>query len=96
VVDGVGDQVAQRLGDRVEHPHVELDLVPLHGEGDLAAGGGGDVPNEPFQSTRDARHRSGRQAEGPLAHPAEAPCGVLEASAPVTAAPGPPVEQGRE
>ena len=72
VVDGVGDQVAQRVGDAVEHPGVELDVLP--GEHERGRPCAARVPRRRRQladqlreAGDDPAHRHHRQAHRAVA-----------------------------
>ncbi len=49
VVDGVADEVGERVLDRLEKAAVELGLPADHGQPDLLAAGRGQVPHDPGQ-----------------------------------------------
>ena len=67
VVDGVGDEVLERVGDRVEDLLVELGVLPGQPEHDLLAPGGGDVADEAGERGGDPADRHHRQAHAEVA-----------------------------
>ena len=67
VVDGVGDEVAQRVGDAVEDADVELDVGADGHELDVLAGRGGDLAHERGEAGDDAAHRHHREAHRAVA-----------------------------
>ena len=81
VVDGVGHEVLERVGDAVEHAGVQLDVLALEDQGDVLAGRRGDLTHELGEGGDDPADRHHRQAHGAVAHAGELVLGVLDAAA---------------
>jgi hypothetical protein len=78
VVDGVGDEVLESVGDAVQHLLVELDVVTDELEPDVLAGRGGDLTAEPREAGENAVQRHHRQPHRLVAHLVDAAVVALD------------------
>src|SRR5439155_24028008 len=71
VVDRVGDQVLEGVGDALQDAGVQLDVLSLELQADVLAGRRGHLAHQLREARDDAPYRDHRQAHGTLAHRAD-------------------------
>ena len=77
MVDGVADQVDQRIGEPLDHGLVELGLLALHGQIDLLAEIAREVVDQPAEAAEQRADRDHADAHGGVAQGGGEPLDLL-------------------
>ena len=77
MVDGIGHEVAQGIGDPVENTRVQLDVLTDQSQSDILVSGAGNLPHQLREGRNDPSGWNHRQAHRTVTHLSQTVLGVL-------------------